>query len=30
MSLNVDPNYNQAQMQQISDKVDELILALGQ
>ena len=28
MSLNVDPSYNQAQMQQISDKLDELILAL--
>ena len=28
MSLNVDPNYSQAQIQQISDKVDELILAL--
>ena len=28
MSLSVDPSYNQAQMQQISDKLDELILAL--
>ena len=28
MSLNVDPNYSQAQMQQIADKLDELILAL--
>ena len=28
MSLNVDPNYSQAQMQQISDNLDELILAL--
>ena len=28
MSLSVDPNYNQAQMQKISDKLDELILAL--
>ena len=25
MSLNVDPNYSQAQMQQISDKLDKLI-----
>ncbi len=28
MSLSVDPVYSQSQMQQISDKVDELILAL--
>lgn len=28
MSLSADPSYNQAQMQQISDKLDELILAL--
>ena len=28
MSLNVDPSYSQSQVQQISDKLDELILAL--
>jgi hypothetical protein len=28
MSLSVDPSYNQAQMQQMADKLDELILAL--
>ena len=28
MSLSVDPNYNQSQMQQMADKLDELIMAL--
>jgi len=28
MSLSADTNYNQAQMQQISDKLDELISVL--